>query len=46
MNNDRNRANYDVAGDGRFLMIRAPSAAGITVVLNWFAELKAQVPVN
>ena len=46
VDNDSNSANYDVARDGRFLMIRAPSAARITVVLNWFAELKARVLVN
>ena len=44
--------NYDIAPDGqRFLMIK-PEGAGdpgeepqITVVLNWFEELKARVPV-
>ena len=43
---------YDVASDGRFLMVKpngqadedAPQAE-ITVVLNWFEELKARVPV-
>jgi hypothetical protein len=44
---------YDVAPDGRFLMIRsgqAEAAAGtapqIVVVQNWFEELKRLVPVN
>ena len=39
--------NYDAAPDGRFLMVRGGtgSAAQITVVLNWFEELKALVPV-
>lgn len=38
-------ANYDVASDGRFVMIRSEKEAGpaqINVVLNWFEELKAQ----
>ena len=39
--------NYDVAADGRFLMImRGGTATEITVVLNWFQELKERVPVN
>ena len=39
--------NYDAAPDGRFLMVTggAGSRAQITVVLNWFEELKARVPV-
>ena len=44
---------FDLAPDGRFLMIRAAGQPGadapppqITVVLNWFEELKARVPVN
>ena len=42
---------YDVAGDGRFLMLSSEnqSEAGppqITVVLNWHEELKARVPIN
>ncbi len=44
---------YDVAPDGRFLMIAAPRADGgtsgrneIHVVLNWFEELKARAPTN
>jgi hypothetical protein len=39
--------NYDVAPDGRFLMIQEPQEAtplGINVVLNWFEELKRLVP--
>ena len=40
---------YDVAPDGRFVMIRADEASGPTqihVVLNWFEELKRLVPTN
>ena len=44
---------YDIAPDGRFLIIRsdqAEAAAGtvpqIVVVRNWFEELKRLVPVN
>ena len=42
--------NYDVAPDGRFLMVKTSSQPGesapdITVVLNWFEELKERVPV-
>jgi serine/threonine-protein kinase len=41
---------YDVAGDGRFLLLRAaadeqPSTVTVTVILNWFEELRAQVPI-
>lgn len=44
-------ANYDVASDGRFLMVRSegdPRATEqqINVVLNWFEELKARVPTE
>ena len=41
-------ANYDVSPDGqRFVMVRHDSAAGrITLVLNWFEELKRLVPVK
>ena len=41
---------YDVARDGRFLMIEEPTApakshrAGIVVVQNWTEELKRRVP--
>ena len=38
---------YDVARDGRFLMIqdpREPTALGINIVLNWFEELRRLVP--
>ncbi|MHC4583603.1 MAG: protein kinase domain-containing protein [Planctomycetota bacterium] len=41
--------NYDVAPDGRFLMIREPREStpiGINVVLNWFDELKQLVPME
>ncbi len=44
---------YDVAADGRFLMITTGGQTDddaplpqITVVINWFEELKARVPVN
>ena len=40
---------YDVAPDGRFVMIRAeesPGPAQINVVLNWFEELKRLVPTR
>ena len=43
---------YDVAPDGRFLIIRAVeegaaegTASNLVVVLNWFEELKQKVPV-
>jgi serine/threonine protein kinase len=39
--------NYDVAPDGRFLIIQEPqdpTPPGINVVLNWFEELKKLVP--
>ena len=43
-------ANYDVSPDGQqFLMLRTAEAAetpGIVVVLNWFEELTARVPVD
>jgi hypothetical protein len=40
---------YDVAPDGRFLMVRPevrPGQApqGLVVVLNWIEELKAKLP--
>ena len=45
--------NYDVAPDGRFLMVRSGTPSGvedsappqINVVLNWFEEIKQRVPV-
>ena len=42
---------YDVAPDGRFVMVRREEGAGFTeqkinVVLNWFEELKARVPTD
>ena len=40
-------ANYDVAADGRFLMIRNESSFGrLNVVLNWQEELKQRVPTR
>jgi len=43
------RQTYDVAPDGRFLMIRDPEGPPlqrINVVLNWFDELKRLVPTG
>ena len=41
---------YDVAADGRFLMIKAADTsvaiAPITVVLNWFETLKPRATVH
>jgi hypothetical protein len=46
---------YDIAPDGRFLMIRredaeagdsAAAASNLIVVQNWFEELKRLVPAN
>ena len=41
---------YDVAADGRFLMIRPTTAAQtspqVVVVLNWHEELKRLVPLR
>jgi hypothetical protein len=43
---------YDVAPDGRFLMIQPPAGAAdiadrsIVVAQNWFEELKRRVPVE
>ena len=49
----RNARQYDVGRDGRFVMLEASFAPDqearrprITVVLNWFEDLKARVPVN
>jgi hypothetical protein len=42
----RNRAQYDVAPDGRFLMIREPPPAPVPPVIyvqNWIPELLAKV---
>ena len=38
--------NYDVAADGRFIMVSDPQAtiAQFTIVQNWFEELKRRVP--
>jgi hypothetical protein len=40
---------YEVSADGRFLMVRPPAAQPgrtdqITVVVNWFGELRRRVP--
>ena len=41
---------YDVADDGRFLLLRDPEreeeSLTITVVVNWFEELKQLVPLR
>ncbi len=41
---------YDVAPDGRFVMIRAEKSSGglqqINLVLNWFEELERLVPTS
>jgi len=46
----RSPYSYDVAPDGRFLMIESQTptvtSSPITVVLNWFEGLKAKVPVK
>ena len=44
-----NRQNYDVAADGRFVMIKTPDEdwpREINVVLNWFQELESLVPTD
>jgi hypothetical protein len=41
--------NYDIADDGRFLMVLAderPVTTKLRVVLNWFEELKRRVPTG
>jgi serine/threonine-protein kinase len=46
---DPNHSNYDVAADGRFIMIQAgeqQAATQLNVVLNWFEELKRLFPVE
>ena len=42
---DPSHASYDVAPDGRFLMIQDNNAdrTQLNVVLNWFSELKREV---
>ncbi len=46
----RNRPSYDVATDGRFLMIQPmiteQDESQIHIVLNWFEELKRLVPTD
>ena len=43
-------SNYDVTPDGQgFVMIRTPESSGatqVTLVQNWFEELKRLVPTN
>ena len=48
---DRSRRTYDLAPDGRFLMVKAGDdaegpAAQIILVQNWFEELKRLVPID
>ena len=48
---DRDGRTYDVAADGRFLMVSGVTPADarppeISVVINWFQELTERVPVN
>ena len=37
---------YDVAPDGRFLVVEDRSTTQFNVVLNWFEELKQRVPTG
>jgi hypothetical protein len=42
-----NAHGYDLAGDGRFIMVRTPDESlprQVNVVLNWFEDLKEAVP--
>jgi len=44
-----NKWDYDVAADGRFIMIKTPEEdrpREITVVLNWFQEIESLVPTK
>ena len=41
----RRRANYDVADDGRFLMIRRSGGPVLHLSQNWTQELLERVPV-
>ena len=44
-----NKWDYDVAPDGRFIMIKTPDEdkpREISVVLNWFRELEELVPAD
>ena len=43
---DQNVRGYDLAADGRFIMVRTPDESlprRVNVVLNWFEELKARM---
>ena len=42
----RDRAAYDVASDGRFLVVTNTWNTEFRVVFNWFEELKELVPVE
>jgi hypothetical protein len=40
-------SNYDVDRDGRFVMVKDESESGrLNLVLNWFLDLKARVPIK
>jgi serine/threonine-protein kinase len=46
---DPTHSNYDLAADGRFIMVQVQSgeqADQLNVVLNWFEDLKRLVPTN
>ena len=45
-NTYRDRAAYDVASDGRFLVVTDTWNTELRVVFNWFEELKELVPVE
>jgi hypothetical protein len=45
-NTYRDRAAYDVASDGRFLVVTNTWNTEFRVVFNWFEELKRLVPVD
>ena len=38
--------NYDVAADGRFLMVKEGPVPKLQVIMNWFSELERLVPVD
>ncbi|HSA58027.1 MAG TPA: protein kinase [Gemmatimonadaceae bacterium] len=40
---DRTHPAYDVAADGRFLVIKPPAASGMEVVLNWLREVEPRL---
>jgi hypothetical protein len=50
LQSDTGGAGYDVAADGRFLMVQPlapePPPIAFEVVLNWFEELRRRVPAG